>query len=91
MLQITKLISQKLYRLTNWLSPLPKEALSYQESGFFDLKYDKEDYITEMRARWVIYGNRQRLGFDFDETYTGCEAKALDFSYLVAIHYMYWE
>ncbi|KAJ5927033.1 hypothetical protein N7516_008806 [Penicillium verrucosum] len=28
----------------------------------FDIKCDKEDYITEFRARW-------RPGFDFDDTY----------------------
>jgi hypothetical protein len=59
----------------------------------YDLKCDKEDFITEMRARWVMYGNRQRLGFDFDETYTPVarpESTRLFLS-MVAIRNMYWE
>ncbi|EPS31296.1 hypothetical protein PDE_06251 [Penicillium oxalicum 114-2] len=37
----------------------------------YDIKQDTEGYILEFRARWVVCGNRQSLGVDFqpDERY----------------------
>ncbi|OQE20280.1 hypothetical protein PENFLA_c012G03144 [Penicillium flavigenum] len=35
----------------------------------YDLKIDKDNTVREFRARWVICGNRQRPGYDFDENY----------------------
>jgi hypothetical protein len=46
-----------------------------------------------MRARWVIYGNRQRRGFDFDDTYAPVarpESTRLFLS-IIAIRNMEWE
>ncbi|KAJ5752248.1 hypothetical protein N7520_009165 [Penicillium odoratum] len=35
----------------------------------FDLKSDNKGFVTQFRARWVICGNRQEQGLDFDESY----------------------
>ena len=88
--QITKLEAARAYQLVN--TP-PKGSTILPGKWVYDLKCDKEDYITEMRARWVICGNRQRPGFDFDDTYTPVarpESTRLFLS-MVAIRNMEWE
>lgn len=35
----------------------------------YTLKIRQEDYVTGFKARWVVCGNRQRFGIDFDENY----------------------
>ena len=36
----------------------------------FDIKKDTDNIITAYRARLVVCGNRQRPGYDFDESYS---------------------
>lgn len=35
----------------------------------FDTKFNEKGVITRYRAHWVICGNRQRPGIDYDEAY----------------------
>lgn len=36
----------------------------------YTFKTDKDNYITTYKARWVVYGNFQQPGHDFDATYS---------------------
>ena len=65
-LQIDKLGLAKAYQHVK--NP-PQGSTILPGKWVFDIKCDKDDVITEFRARWVICGNRQRPGFDFDDTY----------------------
>ena len=88
--QITKLEAAQAYQLVN--TP-PRGSTILPGKWVYDLKCDKEDYITEIRARQVICGNRQRPRFDFDDTYTPVarpESTRLFLS-MVAIRNMEWE
>jgi hypothetical protein len=50
--------------------PYPSEkARILPGKWVFDLKSDNKGFVTQFRARWVICGNRQEQGLDFDESY----------------------
>lgn len=89
-LQVDKLGLAKAYQHVN--QP-PAGSTILPGKWVFDIKCDKEDVITEFRARWVICGNRQRPGFDFDDTYAPVarpESTRL-FLTMVALQQFHWE
>lgn len=45
----------------------PRDAILIPGKWVFDVKSDENNCILQYRARWVICGNRQRPGVDFDE------------------------
>lgn len=86
--QIIKLDAAKAYQ---YVETPPAGSTILPGKWVFDKKSDKQDFITELRARWVICGNRQRPGFDFDDTYapiTRPESTRLFLS-MVAIRQLY--
>ncbi|KAI9034713.1 uncharacterized protein KD926_007169, partial [Aspergillus affinis] len=46
--------------------PTPKSRI-LPGKWVYDLKNDSENNVEQFRARWVICGNYQRYGVDFDE------------------------
>ncbi|KAI3281062.1 hypothetical protein DTO002I6_9976 [Penicillium roqueforti] len=64
--QIEKLKAAKTYEI---VKQPPAGATILPGKWVFDLKIDKENVVQEFRARWVVCGNRQRPGIDFDENY----------------------
>ncbi|KAJ5561635.1 hypothetical protein N7461_000396 [Penicillium sp. DV-2018c] len=64
--QIDKLKAANAYEL----APMPPRGSTILPGKWvYDLKVDKDNVVKEFRARWVICGNRQRPGLDFDDNY----------------------
>lgn len=65
--QITKLNKKHTYEIVD----RPKDPYFKLLPGkwVFDTKSDANNFITDWRARWVVCGNYQRPGRDFDDTY----------------------
>ena len=57
--QITKLNKKHTYEIVD-RKLLPGKWV-------FDTKSDANNFITDWRARWVVCGNYQRPGHDFDD------------------------
>lgn len=68
--QITKLTNpnRPTWKLVRW-SDYP-DANVLPGKWVYAVKTDQDNAITEFRARWVVCGNRQIHGVDFDATYT---------------------
>jgi Reverse transcriptase (RNA-dependent DNA polymerase) len=66
--QISKLGLKKTWELVD--KPNDPSVRPLPGKWVYTIKSDSENYITEFRARWVVCGNRQRLGTDFDDTYS---------------------
>jgi hypothetical protein len=64
--QLGKLQDAKAYEI---VSKPPPGSTVLPGKWVFDLKINKDNEVQEFRARWVICGNRQRPGYDFDESY----------------------
>ena len=64
----------KLHLAKTWEEVDPSNKSPYARvlpgKWVFDVNTDAENLIIKYRARWVICGNRQRAGHDFDETYS---------------------
>jgi Reverse transcriptase (RNA-dependent DNA polymerase). len=58
----------------------------------YDLKLDADGYIEGYRARWVVCGNYQQDGIDFEKCYSPVvsEAAVKIFLTLVAVKDLYW-
>ncbi|OKO98596.1 Retrovirus-related Pol polyprotein from transposon TNT 1-94 [Penicillium subrubescens] len=82
---------------TMTLVPRPPKGTSILPGKWvYDLKQDSEGYILEFRARWVVCGNRQTPGVDFqpDERYApvASDAAAKLFLSMAAISgYRVWQ
>ena len=90
--QITKLHLAKTWEEVDPSSKSPY-ARVLPGKWVFDVKTDAENFIIKYRARWVICGNRQRAGHDFDETYSPVvsETTVKVVLSLIAIHNLYAE
>lgn len=64
--QIAKLTKAKTFMLI--LAP-PKGATLLPGKWVYTVATDSDDFVTEYKARWVVCGNRQRPGLDFDDRY----------------------
>ena len=54
----------------------------------FDMKTDNTGAFIEFRARWVVYGNRQQPGIEFDESYAPVSAaQSVKIMYALATRY----
>lgn len=88
--QVIRLPLKKAYQRVN---NQPPGSTVLPGKWVFDIKCDKDDFITELRARWVIYGNHQRPGLDFDDTYAPVARHKSTglFLTMVVLRQLYWE
>ncbi|OQD64944.1 hypothetical protein PENDEC_c109G01477, partial [Penicillium decumbens] len=63
--QIGKITDAQAYKVVD----RPSNARILPGKWVYDVKGDIDGYLKEFRARWVVCGNRQRHGYDFDESY----------------------
>ena len=64
--QLAKLHEAKAYEVI----PYPSEPIRILPGKWvFDVKSDSYGFITQYRACWVICGNRQKPGIDYDTSY----------------------
>ncbi|KKK21224.1 hypothetical protein AOCH_006934 [Aspergillus ochraceoroseus] len=57
--------------------PLPKDAKVLPGKWVYDLKSDVDNNVLQFRARWVVCGNFQKPGIDFDQVYSPVVVDAL--------------
>src|SRR6202161_2620864 len=90
--QIEKLESKNTYNLVDY-PERDADVRVLPGKWVFDVKTDADNYILTYRARWVICGNRQREGLDFDNTYAPVVTETATKLALsaIAIHGLYAE
>lgn len=69
--QIRQLTAMNTYKLV----PRPQKGNILPEKWVYNLKIDSDGYINQFRARWVICGNRQKPGINFNDTYAPVAAE----------------
>jgi Reverse transcriptase (RNA-dependent DNA polymerase). len=86
---------QKLEDKEAWsLVPYPKDPSIKILPGkwVYDLKPDADGYVQGFRARWVVCGNYQQTGVDYEQRYSPvvCETAVKMFLTLVAVRDLHW-
>ncbi|KAI2966591.1 hypothetical protein CBS147324_7348 [Aspergillus niger] len=87
--QIDKIKSMKTYDIVD----RPAGARVIPGKWVFDLKVNTEGVIIQFRARWVVCGNRQVPGIDYDESFApvASEIALKMFMTNVALKHLRWE
>lgn len=76
----------KLRAIPTWeLVPRPPQSRLLPGKWVYDLKINSDNDIQAFRARWVICGNRQRPGMDFDQTLSPVASEATVKLFLTAV------
>jgi Reverse transcriptase (RNA-dependent DNA polymerase) len=90
--QIAKLEKKGTYKLVDPPKTDPNTKI-LPGKWVYVVKTDADNSITEWRARWVVCGNHQRIGFDFDNTYAPVVTESATKLVLttIAIHNLYAE
>ena len=90
--QIIKLEKKGTYKLVDPPKTEPNTKI-LPGKWVYAVKTDADNFITEWRARWVVCGNHQRLGYDFDNTYAPVVTESATKLILtaIAIHNLYAE
>ncbi|KAI3036373.1 hypothetical protein CBS147352_11165 [Aspergillus niger] len=71
----------------------PPTARAIPGKWVYNLKINTDGFVTQFRARWVVCGNRQIPGIDYDESFASVasEAALKLFMTNVAIKDLEWE
>ncbi|KAI2967818.1 hypothetical protein CBS147482_10946 [Aspergillus niger] len=87
--QIDKIQNMGTYEIVN----RPPTARAIPGKWVYDLKVNTDGFVTQFRARWVVCGNRQIPGIDYDESFApvASEAALKLFMTNVAIKDLEWE
>ncbi|KAI2990675.1 hypothetical protein CBS147482_9130 [Aspergillus niger] len=87
--QIDKIQNMGIYEIMN----RPSTARVIPGKWVYDLKINTDGFVTQFRARWVVCGNHQIPGIDYDESFApvASEAALKLFITNVAIKDLEWE
>lgn len=73
------------------LQPHPQDIRLLPDKWVFNLKLDVNSFMTEYRAHWVVCGNYQKQGIDYEQSYTPvvCEAAVKLIMTAITMHGLY--